>query len=266
MKRTMMVMALILSVLVVSTVQIFAQAAIQSTNKPVELNFEFNSKWLTKYVSPFDNLVHNKPVVQSEVTAWMKLGSAPGKFYADVWHSTSLNGAMNSDRGDELDYTIGWKGNLWKGISLNLWATYFDFVPIGTIPENRDQVRFFAEFDRKFEVTQTQSLTPFVRFEVPWGIKDYKDSSGLRVYPGLKYVWEFFPGWSVCQKANLLFDDGAVGLKPGIFGDYRVGLSWQTTKWLAIEPFSFRVVGPFQNSGDDRKTQTIFSAGFSAKF
>jgi hypothetical protein len=57
-----------------------------------------------------------------------------------------------------------------------------------------------------------------------------------------------------------------MGLKPGTLGDYKVGLNWQVTKWLAIEPFSVRVVGPFKNLGDGRETNIIYGASLSFRF
>lgn len=273
--RTSKTIILMLSVLAIFTAQSFAQATVQSTNEPpVRFNFELSSKWNSEYVSPFGKLVYNKPVVQSEATVWIKSSGIPGKFYLDFWNSTSFD-TWNSNPGDEIDYTAGWKGELWKGIGLNLWATYLDFLPVGTMPENGDQIRFFTELSQEFRIKssslfgndKTKSvIVPFVCFEVPRGLNGYEDPNGFRVYSGVKGNWEFIPCWSVLQKINLILDDGATGLSPGTFFDYKVCLNWRVSNWLSVEPYNFRVITPLTDVSDGRKTETVFGAGLVAKF
>ena len=255
-----MIIAVIMSVM---ASQAFAQQSVK-LNDPV-VSVEFSSYWLSQYVSPFDMLVSKNAVVQSEARIWIEPGGDFGRFYADIWHSIDDRGSANSNTGDEIDYTLGWKGNLYRGISLNLWATYFDFVPMGK-ELGGDQIRFNAELERKLKFGETVSVSPSIRFEVPWGLKGYQDPSGLRVYPGVKGSWEFISGCSINQRIGLCLDDGACGLQPGTFIDYKVGFSWQIEKWLMVEPFSFRIIGPLATMSDGRKTEMIFGSGLTVKF
>jgi hypothetical protein len=294
-KKTILFVALIVSVLVVSTAQLFAQAASPVTtpttlfldkqkpsdlaakvvDPPVTFNFDLSSRWNSSYVGSFDKLCTKNPVVQTDLMIQMKIKDVPGKFYFDVWNSVDSVGSMNSSPGDELDFTLGWKGEVYKGINLNLWVTYLDFVPIGDMPTGKDQVRFFVEVDRKWDFETkslfgdektTSSIDPFIRFEVSWGLQGYKVKSGLRVYPGVKTNWEFAPSWSVFNKFNFVLDNGACGLDRGVFVDEKVGISWKICKGITIEPISFRVIKPLTAVDDGRKANTIVGTGIVFSF
>jgi len=289
MRKESRLLALIVSVLVACTAQVFAQATTTQpassfleiskeqherqqaekakANEAGKWDFNLDTRFQSQSVSPFGKLIWPKPVEQQEVTVWFpKVNGIPGRFYFDLWHSTNFDSTFDGEGADEVDASIGWKGEIWNGIGLNLWATYLDFQPIMKTPEKGDQVRFFAELDRKFQITKTQSLTPFVRFEVPWGLKGYKDDSGLRVYPGVKHNWEFVPNWAIYQKLNLCLDDGATGLQPAVIGDYKTGLTWKVNSWLTIEPINFRVVQPLNSISDGRETEMIVGAAVGIKF
>jgi hypothetical protein len=157
-----------------------------------------------------------------------------------------------------MDYILGGKGELFDGINLNLWVQYLDFLPVGKLPGNADQVRFFAEFDKKFDFNpDILSITPFIRFEVPFGLCSAEGLTGLRFYSGAKSSWKFAPNW---------FDDGACGMQSGTFFDCKVGLSWKITGWLTIEPLSYRVMTPLNTMNDGRELQKIVTSGLIANF
>ncbi len=241
-----------------------SSALVQATpSDSVAFDLDFKSYYYSEYVSPFGRLLYDGLVVQSEATIWAKFRDLPGKFYIVSWASTSFEG-WNANKGTEMDYSMGWKGDIGNGVNLNLWVTYLDLLPVGTMPGKNDQVRLFVELDRKFAY-ESLLFTPFVRFEVPHVVHNCKDRSGLRVYAGVRTAWEFAPKWFLSNKTSLLFDDGATGLQPGTFFDFKISLSWQATEWLSIEPLNFRWITPLTSVSDGRKTWRILGIGATAK-
>lgn len=274
MKRNLLVAMLVMC----GIAQAFAQTATQPAEKAPAAeaksgvdgwNISFSSRFQSVYVSPFDKLVWDHPVQQSDLTVFFpKSGCVPGRFYLKLWHSTNFDNTFDDESADEVNYVAGWKGEIGNGVNLNLWMAYLDFHPIGDMPTGGDQIRFFAELDKRFEfeLCGKQSVTPFVRFEVPWGLKGYKDNSGLRVYPGISHSWEFVPNWSFVQSANLCLDDGATGFQPAVIGDYKVGLSWRVNQWLTAEVINVRWVAPLSDVTDGREANTIVSTGLVFKY
>jgi hypothetical protein len=258
--------------LIIVSSRMFAE---DSTNDPlVDFSLDLKSYYKSEYVSPFGRLVYDGPVIQSEVTVWAKFRDIPGKLYFDVWNSYGLK-KWNTNSGDESDYSLGWKGEIFEGINLNLWATYFDFLPVGKMTDGGDQIRFFAEFDHTSkhrlgsifgEPKSIVTLTESICFEAPYTLQGDKGFAGLRTYLGIKAGWEFLPNWSLSSRVNLCLDDGACGFQSGTLLDYRIGLSYQATKWLNIEPLNVRMIMPLSTMSDGRERQTIWSSGLNLKF
>jgi hypothetical protein len=82
------------------------------------------------------------------------------------------------------------------------------------------------------------------------------------VYAGLKHGWQISKNVSVSQKAAIIFDDGAYGADRAWVGAYEISPSYRITEWLSFD-LSGKVIGPFTNVSDGRKTEFIGGAGFS---
>jgi len=249
--------------LAVFATNVFGQ--IQTNKFFADFSLEAYSEWRSRYISVYGERIYKNPIIQSQVLAIMKPKNFVGVF-AGVTHITNLE-AMNSNSGDELDYTLGLAAEV-KKVQILLFATYFDVVPLGKFPDY-DQVWFCLELSREFKLTSHQTIKPAVRLEIPWGIKGYETGpTGVRVYPSAEHDWRFFKNMSLRQRIGLCLDDGALYLSPATFLDYEVGLNPGLTDWLEVKLVSFRVIAPITSVSmyDPRQTEKIFSFGVALKF
>jgi hypothetical protein len=235
-----------------------------TTGFSADFGLEMYSEWKSSYVSVYGERIYEDPIIQSQILAWMRPKNFVGIFGA-VTHLTNPE-AMNSNYGDELDYTLGLAAEI-KKVQVLLFATYFDVIPLGKFPVY-DQVWFCLELNREFNLTKHQTIKPAIRIEAPWGIKGYESSTGWRAYPSVEHNWSFYKNLSLRQKVGLCIDDGALYLGPATLLDYNVELDLRLTDWVALKLVDYRIITPITSVSmwDPRQTEKILSFGVKLKF
>lgn len=227
--------------------------------------FNFSSRVVSQYVGSSGCVASEKPVVQSEATFWFpRIKCIPGRAYLDIWHSAGFDSDLSSDYADEIDYTVGWFAEVEK-VGIDIGVSYFDSFELFN-GRKGDLIRPYFEINRKFDLTEEHSVTPFFKTDFLISAMGYDVAHGVRSRLGVKHAWQINPQFSFNQKACFVFDDGACGLDSGVLGEYQCGFNWKVNDWLSFEPISFRVISPFSSLSDGRETQTVFGCGFSIKF
>lgn len=224
-----------------------------------EINF--STKVVNQYVGDTGVVAYNRSVSQNDLT----ITHVPSGIYLDIWQSISLShSGRSTNYGNEIEYYLGWSGEI-AGIGVDAGVAYFDLITLFEIPEG-DVIQPYIELNKKFDVAERHTLTPYVRAEYGIPAKgNAKEIKGLYVYTGLKHGWQISKDVSVIQKATIIFDDGAYGADRTWVGAYEIAPSYRMKEWLSID-LSGKVIGPFTNVTDGRKTQFIGGAGFSVNF
>ncbi len=196
------------------------------------------------------------PALQTDALITFKNG-----LYADFWISRSLVGKWDDGSlGNEVDYGVGWKGNLVTNLSVNLGVTYFD-EPRAFKLGAGDIIYGHAFLTRDFKYLslslgyENYTTMPNSGFEgghlVSFGAGTYKlichEKIGLRA------------------SAAIVYDTGTLGTDAGFLFRGSDGLDWNISKI-----FTFNVVGinwyiPL-TPRDDRVINAVFYTGITFKF
>jgi hypothetical protein len=234
-------------------------SAVESDRALLEINF--STKVLNRYIGDTGVATYNHPVSQNDLT----IIHVPTGFYLDIWQSISTShSGRSTNYGNEIEYFLGWSGEI-AGIGMDTGIGYFDLITLFAMPGG-DVVQPYVELTKKINVTDQHAITPYVRAEYGIPAKgNAKELKGLYVYSGLKHGWQISKDFSINQKVSIIFDDGAYGVDRAWVGAYEISPSYRIIEWLAFD-LSGKVIGPFSNTTDGRKTQFIGGAGFSVNF
>lgn len=228
-----------------------------STGVSATLSFTF---W-SKYLSNSGGMVYlDRPVIQSDLNIGL-----PSDFYIDLWNSTGLNGGgFSSDFGDEFDITLGWNHTFAdSGVAVDIGVSYFDILPVGTFAAS-DIVQPFITISREWEISEHQTVSPYVRCELLW--ENGGDPNGeAYVHTGISHSVTITEGFTFEQKADVCYDPGMFGLDAGFIGEYDAGfgLDLGAFHWDIIKG---RISTPLESLDDDRGTELVFGCGVSIKF
>jgi len=221
----------------------------------------FSTRVLNQYVGDTGVVFYNRPVSQNDLT----ITHVPSGIYLDFWQSISLSHSGRSTNfGNEIEYYAGWAGEI-AGIGVDAGVAYFDLITLFNMPGG-DVIQPYIELNKKFDVAEGHTLTPYVRAEYGLPAKgNARELKGLYVHAGLNHDWQMSKDVSVSQKAAIIFDDGAYGADRAWVGAYEISPSHRITDWLSFD-LSGKIIGPLTNVTDGRKMELIGGGGFSVNF
>ncbi len=230
-----------------------------------DLSLTISSKVYSKYLgSTTGSICHEDPVLQTDL-----FFTLPHGLYFDIWHSSGLDGTgLSSDGGDEIDFTVGWTGEIEKlqNIKLDLGISYFDCYDLFKMPSG-DFILPYLNVSKEFPVLKDHCLEPFVFFQFPYSAKGNEYGNGFIVRSGMFHHWNITDSLAICQRVNLTFDDGAWGNDSGLLGEYRFDASWKITDRITLDVISVKVARPFSNFSDGRDgTEAVYGAGIKICF
>ena len=182
----------------------------------------------SKYVIGNGLIARDEPVLQNDLFV-----SLPYDFFIDVWWSVGLDGTgVNSDFGDEVDYTIGWSGAL-EEFNLTASFGYYDLFELGT-DEGGDVFFNFLEVSRAFpDVLDGHTLTPYLNatmyFPHKWDVSD-----GVQPVLGLRHSWLVTRWLSANSDIGFIYDSGAFDFEPGFLWKYQGTLDWRLNDHLTL--------------------------------
>lgn len=247
-------------VLLMAAIMAFTTTATYSEDIPVDdpaFSVEVSANYWSKYI--FDGVVYSEdPVIQTDLFIGLPRG-----FYLDVWWSVGLDdSSLSSNFADELDYTIGWSGEIRDNLVIDTCVTYFDFVEIGTYSEEMVQVS--AELSSDFELGE-HTLTPFIEYEHIFTV-NWSEEGGPQVNLGLRHSWSPVDKFDVSQQMQIIYDSGVTGFDAGFIGEYIAALNWQATEKMSVTIIQFQVSGPLESLSDSREGEVAIGCGLGYTF
>lgn len=234
----------------------FADASTKVVVTPRRPKFTLTSTLLSKYVSPHGHLLSDEPLWQSE----FKVTFSSGLFAGITWSTGFDDVNLSSTRADEVDLSLGWTKKL-GDLSLTFGASHFNFIELDSL--DKDLVIAWAEAGYSFKVSESQTLTPFLRMEERWRLPDFDWARAMPV-AGLKHARVIAPGFTFNQRVGLMYDSGVPVSGDGLLLQYRVGMSCKLSGACTLEPY-LRVSAPLTIE-DDRETQVILGITLSWNF
>jgi len=223
-----------------------------------KVSVSFSSKVWSRYLGSDSAVIHDDPVLQNDVFILLANG-----FYFNIWQSVGLDDTdLSSNFGDELDFTLGWNGNIDK-FGLDMGIIYIDGLPVFEMAQG-DSLMPYIELNRGFDITAKHSLTPYAKLELLFPLNgDYSSSD---ISGGIKHNWQLSDRFAISQKAYLLYDNGVWGFDDGVIGGYNMDLSWKLSEKFAINPLMLKITTPMASLNDGRKTEMVFGTGLTFHF
>ncbi|HEY0907770.1 MAG TPA: hypothetical protein VGE35_00290 [Candidatus Paceibacterota bacterium] len=243
MKTTLLLVA-IASVALLSS----GTSASESKGPSVTVGTLITNKYLA---SGTGSTLSRDPALQSDLFVMF-----PNGFYVDLWNSRSLRGSWDDGSlGNEVDYSVGWKGAVAEGASLNVATSYFDE------PRAFDLGKGDILYTRAF-LTKGFKLLP-----VTIGYENYvaMPSSGFRggslVSLGSGKSWSGIESKiSARVSAAAVYDFGTLGTSSGVIFRGGAGIDWKASKRLTVNLIGANWFVPV-TPRDKRSSDVAFSTG-----
>lgn len=191
---------------------------------------------------------YDGPVIQGSITASFENGT-----YAGIWLSTSPDSGWGEDLGDEIDFFIGWSGDIGDGLKMNAAVFYF-LEPEPTFPDI---------WYPKITISHK-----FIGWDVGLqaGVYLPVDGSegGWLVGPTANKTFKVTDKVSIPVTLKFLYDDGGFGGDNGFIPSISTGLTFKATDNLNIQlsVASCTTIG----INDARESQLVWGFGASWTF
>ncbi|OHB18384.1 MAG: hypothetical protein A2749_02700 [Parcubacteria group bacterium RIFCSPHIGHO2_01_FULL_45_26] len=208
----------------------------------------------SQYVSPHGILLHDGPVLQTDLRA-----TFPGGFTAGVWWSTGLNGeGLSSDKADELDPYVDWSRK-WTRWQLQSRLAYFNFIELDRM--RGDLLVASVEIGRELKLGK-HTLVPFTRLEHRSRLPSFDFGRWMPVL-GLSHQWALSSDIRFSQRAGLVYDSGVPVSDSGYLLQYKATLAIKLSAKVSLEPF-IRLSLPLE-ALDSRERQVIGAIGLNLR-
>ncbi len=232
----------------------------QEIEPPKEKLFKVSasSHLFSAYV--FDGtLVHNNPVLQSDLTL------EHAGLYLNIWWSTDMDGNYSSSYGDEVDYTVGWSGSVWK-LDIDASLAYYDNYKLGKAVGDGFGAKILVSND--FDLNEKHALRPFIRASYYFPLKNKDPQEGWSLVGGVAHVWKANEKLTLTSSASVIHDDGAFGQETGNIFVWNEKLEFTLTEHLTLD-IGADYYKPLSKFNDDRSIvgdMWVFSLGAAYHF
>lgn len=193
--------------------------------------------------------LHDEAVAQGDLTAAFKNGT-----YASLWFSSSLDGNWGNNAGDEADFIVGWKGDIWEDVNLNAKVFYFWEPAKGFSDIVYPQVFLSKPIGSWTATLQAGVYLPIDGSEGGW-----------LWGPSVSTAFKLSEKWKIPFSAGVLWDDGGFGAEPGFVGNIFTGLNWQMKDDLTISLISATLYKSLGNS-NVHGLEPMIGTGLSYQF
>lgn len=202
----------------------------------------------TQFLDPGTGyVIYDKPVVQSDIEINLPLG-----FRVSVLNSKSLNGGWGETLGDEMDYTIGWQGQIVKNFDLDVSVTFLDELHLFQIGE--DDI-----FYSKLHLSYTHNQWKFSGIWENYSTYSSGHLTGGDLL-GIGIAKEFIlvDKWLILETETAsLFNTGALH-REGFFQRGIINLGWEIAKGLIVIAPRVDFYVPFENNHHQKNDAVIF--------
>lgn len=193
-----------------SAVTVWAEEGEKEKILTGKLGFSFYNK----YVGTTDGQVYfNKPVIQGSLL----VSHEPSGIYAEIWKSYSPKDGLNSDAGDEIDFSIGIEREL-AGLAIDAGYSYYNLYNL------KHSSGDFHALYLNIDLPEIYKVTPYVNLEVDIPTDKKILEGGFLYKAGLKYALKVFDH---PIDLNLSFSghDGAFGTEPELVSSGNLKIS-----------------------------------------
>lgn len=159
---------------------------------------------------------------------------APYGFYLDAFWSAGLDDSdLNSDAGDEIDWSAGWAKKVFGDFGLEARFSYYDLFKVFDSTKT-DLIFPYGEINYGGAANRWLNITTSVAAETPF-TADFDDlSQGLLLHWGIRPNFTVLEFLDIITRFDILYDDGALGLDNAVLGRYEAGLLWKLTENFSI--------------------------------
>lgn len=194
------------------------------------------------------SVLSEDPVIQTDVFVLFKNG-----VYVDLWNSRSLKGSWDDGSfGNEVDYGLGWKGSVGKGLSLNIGATYFDEPRAFTLGAGD------ILYTRAFLTKECKLLSVTLGYENYVAMPGSGFKGGNLVSIGASKSWSSREG-KLGMRASVVgvYDTGTIGTDDGFILRGGVGIDWRASKRLTFNLIGVSWFVPV--TAHDKRTRNVMA-------
>jgi hypothetical protein len=182
----------------------------------------------------------------------------PNGFNFSLWNSTNFK-KWNSTLGSEVDYSVGWSGEIGGGLSANIGVIYFDEPDVFTLGAG-DIVYPQVTISRKFGESR-----------VSIGVENYtvmphSGFKGGNLYSiGASRNASLTENLSVGNSLTLVYDDGGFGYDNGLLLRGSLTLDWKLSDRMTLILPQINYYVPL-TTHDNRGNDAVFFGGLAHRF
>lgn len=233
----------------ISKLLVVAAISIVVTSNSRSQEITANLEWKSSYVL-MDNagLFYDDPVIQGDITAAFSNGT-----YACIWFSTSPDTGWGEDWGDEIDFIVGWAGDIGNGFKMNASVFYF-YEPEETFPDI-----WYPKMTISHELFGWN-----VGLQAGVYMPTDGSEGGWLVGPMASKTFKVSDKVSIPVTVKFIYDDGGFGGDKGFIPSIKSGIDYSVNESLTLR---MSVAGCTTiGINDARESQLVWSVGTSYKF
>ncbi len=229
----------------------------RSGNKTWVLGGSVETLGLNKYQGLDGGTFHDGAVLQTNVELKLKGGCSVG-----FWSSNALTRGTGNF-GTEFDYSAGCS-RTFRGSNVSASFVHLDVYPLGTTRGDVQQVHLRVA--RRFGLGRGQSVTPFWWSWLAWPVRGPTPDGGLFIHGGATHELRL-GRLTLATTPEVLRDvSGAFGYRKATIGKVTNRWSWRLNRSASLVLPYLRLVQPFGDPRDGRKTDLQFGLGLSYSF
>lgn len=213
------------------------------------------SMYGTQFLDPGTGyVVYDRPVVQSDLEIGLPLG-----FRVNILNSKSLNGGWGETFGDEMDYTLGWKGKVIEKIGLDVSVTFLDELHLFQLGEDD---LLYTRLHLSYTLNEWKFSAIWENYTT---ISSGHLTGGELLGAGISREFALVGEWLALEvETATLYNTGALH-RDGFFQRGMVSLGWEITEGLTVIAPRVDFYIPFQHDHHQENDAVVF-AGLKYQF
>lgn len=226
---------------------------------PYDLVVDGTAGMYSQYVNQDGGLrIYNDPVFQGNFT----LTHQPTGVFLDLWYSTDTGADRYGAHGNELDYTIGWRGNVSKDMNLTASLSYQDTLD-DSARNSRDAIKGNLRLEMASFSLWVFTVAPFANYATY--IPTDTNLDGGNIYSaGVNTELVLSPMFDIASSGSIGWDDGVYGVEPGGIFKYASSLNCTFSEQFTWNILKSTLYIPIGNRRMD--VESVYGTGISFKF
>lgn len=220
---------------------------------------ELSARFVSQYLGESGWVYTNHAGMEYDATIFFENGISLG-----AWVFSNSQESLKEGEANEVDLNLIWLKDVYDGIMMDVGVSYYNYVGFGD--SEGDSWCFHVGASKTFELTETQQLTPSIKFEGYMPVKgDSSEEHGADMIIKIEHSWDVGENVSLYHAPGLFFDDGQFGGDDGVLGSWEVGVSYAFSANFSADA-SWKIATPLSGMDDGRGTESVLSAGLTYAF